>query len=109
MAEGKQTAKLDEDKVPDPPVQSRRTPSARVAGVSTQDDRDLDQAAEVATVEVTGFEHDGKAVTLRFDGVPAGGGKVPQDTLDQLLANTAVAWQRDEDRRDWVRDYGTRS
>lgn len=109
MAEGKQTTKLDEDKLPDPPVETRRTPTAKVTGVKKVESPDLDAPAELATVEVTGFEHDGRAVTLRFEGVGAAGGKVGQETLDSLLANTAVAWQREEDRRDWVRDYGTRA
>jgi hypothetical protein len=114
MAEDKksgtaQTVRLDPETVPDPPVETKGRPTARVAGTSTLESPDVDGTAEVASVEVSGFEHEGKAVTLRFEGVPAAGGKVAQETLDQLLSNAAVAWQRDEDRRDWVRDYGTRS
>jgi hypothetical protein len=104
-----QTVRLDPETVPDPPVESKRKPAARVSGTSEVSSPDLDGPVEVATVEVTGFEHEGKAVTLRFEGVPAADGKVTQETLDSLLTNTAVAWQRIEDRRDWVRDYGSRS
>jgi hypothetical protein len=106
---GTQTTRLDPETIPDPPPETRRTPTAKVTGTSKLESPDLDVPAEVATVEVSGFEHDGKAVTLRFADVPAPGGKVPQETLDGLLSSTAVAWQRDEDRRDWVRDYSGNS
>jgi hypothetical protein len=104
-----QTVRLDPETVPDPPVESRRRPVAKVTGTETVSSPDLDGDGEIATVEVTGFEEDGKPITLRFEGVPATGGKVPQETLDGLLSNAAVAWQRPEDRAAWVRDYGTRS
>lgn len=109
MAESKQTARLDADQVPDPPVETSKTPAAKVTGVSKVTDGDLTGTAEVANVEVSGFEADGKAVTLRFTGVPAGDGKVPRETLDDILAAVAVAWQRPEDRDDMIRQYGGRS
>lgn len=108
MAEGKQTARLDQDRVPDPPVETAKTPTARLAGITKQTDPDLTGTAELATVEVAGFEADGKAITLRFGGVPAGDGKVPKETLDAILAAVAVAWQRPEDRDDMIRDFSTK-
>jgi hypothetical protein len=105
-----QTVRLDPETIPDPPVATRRRPTAKVTGTETVTSADLDGDGQAATVELSGFDdEDGKPVTLRFEGVPATGGKVPQETLDGLLANAAVAWQRPEDRAAWVRDYGTRS